>query len=72
MEQGRQLPKTEVHRCVLFTGQEISGISEGKNLLSEHNKLRVMDWLERELELDWLWPGKTGFWSLGLGLSHWE
>ena len=72
MEQWRQLPKTEVHRGALFTGQEISGILEGENLLSEHNKLRVMEGLEWELELDWLWPGKMGFWSLALGLSHWE
>lgn len=72
MEQWRQLPKAEVHRDVLFTGQEISGMSEGKNLLSEHSKLRGMEGLEWELELDWLWPGKIRFWSLGLGLSHWE
>ena len=61
-----------MHRDVLFTGQEISGMSEGKNLLSEHSKLRGMEGLEWELELDWLWPGKMGFWSLRLGLSHWE
>lgn len=44
----------------------------GKEPVSEHNKLRVMEGLEWELELDWLWPGKMGFWSLALGLSHWE